>query len=123
MDNYIYPVDYEIMQDFAKKHPIFRLDAPSLEDISFFYQKGYIAYPGIFTDEGQKGFMEEILAWQPMREHFAKTELQRSKREKTDDFNWRNWDDKGPWSDQLIDAPFVTAALKEIIGNDFHFCH
>ncbi|HHZ92810.1 TPA: hypothetical protein EYN65_20365 [Candidatus Poribacteria bacterium] len=123
MDNYIYPVDYEIMQDFAKKHPIFRLDAPSLEDISFFHQKGYIAYPGIFTDEGQKGFMEEILAWQPMREHFSKTELQRSKREKTDDFNWRNWDDKGPWSDQLIDAPFVTAALKEIIGNDFHFCH
>ena len=123
MNNCTYPFNYKVMREFAKKYPIFRIEAPLAKDISAFHQKGYIVYPRIFTDEGQEGFMKEILTWRPVHEHFAKTELQRSKRKKVNDFNWRNWDDKGPWSDQLIDAPFVTAVLKGIIGNDFHFCH
>ena len=123
MDNYSYPIDYKILRQFAQQHPIFRLETPSAKDISVFHQKGYILYPGIFTDDGLKGFLEEILTWPPVQAHFAKTEKQRNQGEKTDHFNWRNWDDKGPWSDQLIDAPFVIALLKEIIGGDFHFCH
>ena len=82
MDNCSYPIDYKILREFALQHPIFRIETPSAKDISAFHQKGYILYPGIFTDEGLKGFLEEILTWPPVREHFAKAEQQRSQGKK-----------------------------------------
>ena len=86
MDNYSYPIDYKILRQFAQQLPIFRIETPSAKDISAFHQKGYILYSGICTDDGLKGFLEEVLTWPPVRAHFAKTEQQPSQGEKNRPF-------------------------------------
>lgn len=118
-----YPIDHKMMKEFARKHPIFRIDSPSLEEIAAFHEDGFVAYPNVLTNEGQQGFTDEILSRDRVVEFFETTEAERSKPDNPQDFVWRNWDDKGPWSDQLFDAPFVKALMRETVGQEVHFCH
>ena len=35
----------------------------------------------------------------------------------------RPWNERRPYSDRLIDDPFITSLLRSTIGDDYHFCH
>ena len=50
MDNYSYPIDDQILRQFAQQHPIFRIETPSAKDISAFHQKGYILFYLVLKD-------------------------------------------------------------------------
>ncbi len=107
------------MKVLSEIKPIFKIDAPSADDLATFHRDGYVAYPGVFTDEGIKGFMDEILSREQVVEFFKKNNEDPNELR----MDVRPWDNKGPWSDQLFDAPLVTALLRSIIGDDYHFCH
>ena len=98
---------------------IFRIDGPSADDLETFHRDGYVVFPGVFSDEGIKGITDEIMSRDQVVEFFDKN------KNELVDVHLRScpWNDKGPWGHQLFDAPFVTALLRAIIGNPYHFCH
>ena len=102
---------------------IFRIDAPSSEDIATFHRNGYVAFPDIFTDAGLAGLTDEILHLDPVRELLRSLDDERSTSGEPRRYFVRPWNDRGPWADGLIDAPLVTALLRATIGSDYHFCH
>ena len=103
--------------------PIFRIDAPSPEDIDAFHRDGYVAIPNVFTEEGLSGLTDEILHIDGAREFLHALDEEQGKPSKPSAYFVRPWNDRGPWADQLIDAPLVTALLQATIGPDYHFCH
>ena len=107
------------MKELSKKKSIFRIDEPSADDLAAFHRDGYVAYPGVFTDEGLTGFTDEILSREQVVEFFKKNNEHSNELR----MDVRPWNNKGPWSDQLFDAPLVTALLRSIIGNAYQFCH
>ena len=102
---------------------IFRIDAPSSEDLAAFHRDGYIAYPGVFTDAGRAGLIDEILHLDQVEEFLSLSDDERGKLDRPYQYFVRPWNNRGPWSDPLIDAPLVIALLQATIGPDYHFCH
>ena len=103
--------------------PIFRIGAPSPEDIDAFHRDGYVAIPNVFTEEGLSGLTDEILHMDGAREFLHALDEEQGKPSKPSTYFVRPWNARGPWADQLIDAPLVTALLQATIGSDYHFCH
>ena len=114
---------HEINRGESAVSSIFRLDTPSSEDLVAFHRDGYIAYPGVFADAGRTGLIDEILHLGPVVEFLSLSEDERGKLDRPYQYFLRPWNNRGPWSDQLIDAPLVTALLQSTIGPDYHFCH
>ena len=103
--------------------PIFRIDAPSSEDLDAFHRDGYIVFPEVFTDTGLAGLIDEVLHYDPVEEFLRSLDDERNEEDNKKVYFIRPWNDRGKWSDQLIDAPLVTALLHATIGPDYHFCH
>ncbi len=106
----------------ADEKSVFRFDAPLSEDIDGFHRDGYIAYPGVLTDEALEGLTGEILNLEPVRDFINLSDVERQKMGRPSYFV-RPWNDRGYWGDRLIDAPLVTALLQATVGPDYHFCH
>lgn len=102
---------------------IFRIDAPSAKDLATFHEDGYVAFRGALTDEGRQGLAEEILRCEQVVPFLRMTDEERGRLGKPHQMSVRPWNDKGPWSDQLFDAPLVRALLRATIGEAYHFCH
>lgn len=102
---------------------ILRIDAPSSEDIASFHRDGYIAFSDVLTDAGREGLIDEVVNYGPVGEFLRISEEERGKLDPQYRYSVRPWNDRGPWSDSLIDAPLVTNLLKSTIGPDYHFCH
>ena len=100
---------------------LFRLSGPSQEDIDSFHNDGYIAYPDIFTDDGREGLIEEITQhFEPTRQYI---ESLQNGDEQGRAYFIRPWNDRGEYSDRLIDDPFISTLIRETIGDAYHFCH
>jgi hypothetical protein len=102
---------------------IFRIDAPSPEDLAVFYKDGYVAFPDVFTQVGLAGLIDEILSCDSVKEYLRSLSNARSTQEDPKVYFVRPWNNRGPWADRLIDAPLVTALLRATIGPEYHFCH
>jgi hypothetical protein len=100
-----------------------RIEAPSAADLAVFHQDGYLAYPDILTDAGREGLIDEIVHYAPVQAFLSLSGEQRAKQTNSSQYFVRPWNDRGAWSDQLIDAPLVTALLQATIGGAWHFCH
>ena len=103
--------------------PIFRIDAPLPEDLEAFHRDGYVAIPNVFTEEGLSGLTDEVLNMEGAREFLRALDDEQGKPSNPGAYFVRPWNNRGPWADQLIDAPLVTALLQTTIGPDYHFCH
>lgn len=99
---------------------LFRLPGPSEADVESFHNDGYIAFPDVFTDQAREALISEIEGIEQVREYVS--QLNKGSGEPKSYFI-RPWNDRGPYSDQLIDDPFITAVLTATIGRDYHFCH
>ena len=99
---------------------LFRIPGPSQSDIESFHNDGYIAFPDVFTDHARDSLINEIEGLNQVREYV--THL-KSNRGEPQAYFIRPWNERGPYSDQLIDDPFITALLTATIGGDYHFCH
>ena len=107
------------MKELSEINPVFRIDAPSADDLAAFHRDGYVTFPGVFSDDGLKGIIDEVLSREQVVEFFDKN------KDELIDPHLRAcpWNNKGPWGKQLFDAPLVTALLRSIIGNAYQFCH
>ncbi len=103
--------------------PLFRIDTPSEENLEDFHRDGYIAIPEVFTEEALSALTDEVLNLDGAREYLQTLEAEQGKPSDPAVYFVRPWNDRGPWADQLIDAPLVTALLQATIGPDYHFCH
>ena len=103
--------------------PIFRLTAPSADDLATFHRDGCVVLPDVFTDEGLADLTDEILSQDPVREYFKSLAGFDSEANDPHTYVLRPWNDRGPWGDRLIDAPLITSLLQSTIGPDYHFCH
>ena len=103
--------------------PLFRIDAPSEENLADFHRDGYVAIPEVFTEEALSGLTDEVLNLEGPREYLHALKADQGKPRDPSVYFVRPWNDRGPWADQLIDAPLVTALLQATIGPDYHFCH
>ena len=103
--------------------PIFRIDAPSPEHLADFHRDGYAAFPDVLSDAGREGLIDEILQLDPVKEYLQTLDGATGEQNELKTYFVRPWNDRGLWSDQLIDAPLVTALLEATIGPDYHFCH
>ena len=109
------------METTTKLDSLFRLSGPSQTDIDSFHNNGYIAYPDVFTDDGREGLIEEITQrFEPTRQYI---ETLNNGEEQQRSYFIRPWNDRGDYSDQLIDDPFITAVIHATIGDAYHFCH
>ena len=83
---------------------LFRLSGPSQADIDSFHDNGYIVYPDVFTDDGREGLIEEITQhFEPTRQYI---EALNNGDEQQRSYFIRPWNDRGEYSDRLIDDPF-----------------
>ena len=103
--------------------PIFRLNAPTEDDIATFHQDGCVVFPEVFTDEGLTGLIDEILNLYAVKDYFKSLADLWAEANNPPTYFVRPWNDRGPWGNRLIDAPLVTALLQATIGIDYHFCH
>ena len=107
---------------------MFRIEKPTENDLAFFHKNGYVAFPSVLTEEARQGLMDEILRTPLVAEFLGMTDEERSQltregMKKPHRLSSQQWDDKGPFADQLLDAPLVAALLRSVIGEDYHFCH
>lgn len=99
---------------------LFRLAGPSQVDIDAFHNDGYIVFPDVFTDGARECLIREIEGLAQVREYVQKLE---SRRGEPKAYFIRPWNERGPYSDQLIDDPFIASLLRATIGDAYHFCH
>jgi hypothetical protein len=107
----------------CKMIPMFRRDVPSTEEIAAFHRDGYIALPEIFTPAALAALIEEVHVDQGVQAFLGLSEEERRAQGNPRVYFVRPWNDRGCWSDRLIDAPLVTALLRATIGPAYHFCH
>ena len=88
---------------------LFRLSGPSPADIESFHNDGYIAFPNVFTDHARESLIKEIEGLDQVREYVQQLE---SHRGEPKSYFIRPWNERGPYSDQLIDDPFIASVLK-----------
>ena len=100
---------------------MFRIDRPSDDDLALFHQNGYVAFPDVLTDAGREGLTNEILSTPEVVKFLQMTDEERGQQRKPHRLNILAWNDKGPFAEQLFDAPLVTALLRAIIGETYHF--
>jgi hypothetical protein len=98
---------------------MFRLKGPSAKDLEAFHQDGYIAYPDVLTDVARESLIDEVVSDGAVRQFLDEPD----DLENPGTYFVRPWDNRGPWSDRLIDAPFITALLRATIATEYHFCH
>lgn len=104
--------------------PLFKIDTPTRDQLASFDRDGYILIPEAFTESALAALCEETLSQAPVRAFLNASEDERRRQNGNPHlFFVRPWDERGFWSDQLIDAPLITALLKATIGPDYHFCH
>ena len=109
------------MEATTKLESLFRLSEPSQADIDSFHNDGYIAYPDIFTDNGREGLIKEITQrFEPVRQYL---DALNEDDDKPRPYFIRPWNDRGEYSDRLIDDPFITTLIQATIGDAYHFCH
>ena len=106
-----------------KNHPILRINAPRAEDIAAFRRDGFAVFSDVFTDEGLAGITDEILSLEAVVDYLDESEEELGRLESTNRLRMKPWNDKGPWAERLFDAPLVTALLRALVGDSFHFCH
>lgn len=106
-----------------KNKPVFRIDSPSEEHVTAFRRDGYAAFPAVFTEAALEGLTDEVLNYDPVREFLHLSAEERGRLNNPSIYFIRPWNDRGFWSDRLIDAPLVTALLTKTVGPDYHFCH
>ena len=82
-----------------------------------------LLYPMSLRRKGLSGLTDEILHMDGAREFLHALDEEQGKPSKPSAYFVRPWNNRGPWADQLIDAPLVTALLQATIGPDYHFCH
>ena len=99
---------------------LFRLSTPSLADLESFHNDGYIAFPDVFTDQARESLIKEIEGLDQVREYVQQLE---SHRGEPKSYFIRPWNERGPYSDQLIDDPFIASLLRTTIGDEYHYCH
>lgn len=102
---------------------MFRIDRPSDDDIAFFHENGYVTFPNVLTEEGRQDLTNEILCTPEVVKFLQMTDEEREQQNKPHRLSILAWNDKGPFAEQLFDAPLVTALLRTIIGETYHFCH
>jgi hypothetical protein len=101
--------------------PIFRRDTPTPEELAAFDDDGYIAFPDILTEAGQEGLTQEIVQMAEVQAFLQAAEQEPDSHSKIHFV--RPWNNRGYWSNLLIDAPLITTLLQTTIGPDYHFCH
>ncbi len=101
----------------------FKLTAPSADDLASFHEDGYIAYPDVMTDEYREALVEEVISAEPAAHFLGLSETERAQLDRPTVHFVRPWDDRGPLSHALIDAPLTMSLLELTIRNDYHFCH
>jgi len=100
------------METITTLDSLFRLSGPSQADIDSFHNEGYIAYPDVFTDDGREGLIEEITQrFEPTRQYIEALNNGDSQERS---YFIRPWNDRGEYSDRLIDDPFITAQYKQL---------
>ncbi len=99
----------------------FRIDAPSVDHLAGFDEEGFISFEDAMRDGFRDALIDEVLARGPVREFLSGADRDRLA-DPTRYFE-RPWNDRGPFSDALIDAPLITALLERTVGRDYHFCH
>ena len=99
---------------------LFRIPGPTQADLDSFHNDGYIAFPNVFTDEARESLIEEIEGLDQVRQYVDQLP---GHNDDPKPYFIRPWNERGPYSDQLIDDPFITALLTATIGPDYHFCH
>ena len=102
---------------------LFRQTEPTQEEIASFHKDGCIIYPDIMSDVAREGLIAEMTGWEPARRFIGLSDEERQAEESPHSFLVRPWNDRGPWSDRLIDDCFVVALLRATIGMEYHFCH
>ena len=99
---------------------LFRLSGPSPADLESFNNDGYIAYPNVFTDQAREALIKEIEGLDQVRDYVQQLE---SNSGEPKSYFIRPWNERGPYSDQLIDDPFIASLLTATIGDAYHYCH
>ncbi len=102
---------------------MFKIDKPSEKDLAFFYENGYVAFPGVLTEEGSQGLMDEVLRNPQVSKFLQMTDEERSGLRKPHRISVVPWNDKGPFAQQLFDAPLISSLLRAVIGENYYFCH
>ena len=102
---------------------LFKLDQPSESDLADFDRDGYIAYPDAMADDYREALIEEVLSADPILDFLSLSDQKRSRLDTPTRYFVRPWNDRGPLSYALIDAPLVSALLRATVGPDYHFCH
>ena len=99
---------------------LFRLSGPSQADIDAYHYDGYIVFADVFTDGARECLIKEIEELDQVRKYVRELESHRGEPKA---YFIRPWNDRGRYTDQLIDDPFIAALLRATIGDDYHFCH
>ena len=99
---------------------LFRLPSPTKADIDSFHNDGYIAYPDVLSDDARENLIAEITEYEPVRHCLNAMETGSGE---SNSYSIRPWNERGLYSDRLIDDPFIMSLLQSTIGDDYHFCH
>lgn len=104
----------------SESKSLFRFSGPNKADVDSFHNDGYIAYPDVFSDDARETLIAEISEYEPVRHCLNAMETGSGE---SNSYSIRPWNERGPYSDRLIDDPFITSLLQSTIGDDYHFCH
>lgn len=112
---------------------LFRIDAPTEQDLVNFDRDGYIAYPDVMTDQGRQGLIDEVITREQVVEFLTMTEAERLQvktphrgnvnRLNAHGVHVRPWNNRGPWGFEMFDAPLVKALLLATVGPGVHMNH
>lgn len=102
---------------------IFNRTEPTKSELASFQADGYIAYAGVMTEDYRESLIEEVLPAEGVRNFLSLSDAQREELDTPTRYFVRPWNDRGPLSDALIDAPLITNLLHATVGPDVHFCH
>ena len=102
---------------------LFRIRTLDKNDLEAFHRDGYLVFPDVLTCEAREGLITEMLSIKSVVEFFNKTASDLQRLGKPFRLSVKPWNEKGRWSFNLLDAPFVRTLLHEIIGTTCHFCH
>ena len=89
----------------------FRIDAPSADHLARFDEEGFISFEDAMRDEFRDALIDEVLARNPVREFLSGAG--RGRLADPTRYFERPWNDRGPFSDALIDAPLIDRPARE----------
>lgn len=102
---------------------MFRIAQPAADNLTAFHQDGYVVFPAVLQAEGITGLTDEILDLDQVKVFFSLPDDKRRELPRGYRLGVKPFNQKGPWSRQLFDAPLVTSLLTATIGPAVHFCH